>query len=117
MTDEQIVKALRCWTGKTVKDAECAKCSFGEDCSLGEIVDAAEKRLNELKSENAAMRDRLNRAIELPFFQKDGEVIVLIYKNNEGTVLTETYFEDVYYDGKRGDDVAEARLEELKGEK
>lgn len=52
MTDEQIVKALRCWTGKTVKDEECAECSFGEDCFLGEIVDAAEKRLNELKAEN-----------------------------------------------------------------
>lgn len=62
MTDKQIIKALRCWTGKTVKDEECAKCSFGEDCSLGEIVDAAETRINELKSENAAMRERLEKA-------------------------------------------------------
>ena len=66
MTDEQIVKALRCWTGKTVKDEECAECSFGEDCFLGEIVDAAEKRLNELKAENAALRERLENAVELP---------------------------------------------------
>lgn len=41
----------------------------------------------------------------------------MIYKNKDGVVLTETYFEDVYYGEKRGDDVAEARLAELKGEK
>ena len=70
-----------------------------------------------LQSENAALRERLDRAIELPFFQKDGEAIVLIYKNKDGVVLTETYFEDEYYDGKRGNEAAEARLAELKGEK
>lgn len=63
MTDEQIIKALRCWTGKTVKDEECAECAFGEDCSLGEIVDAAEKRINELKAESAALRERLGKAV------------------------------------------------------
>ena len=66
MTDEQIIKALRCWTGKTVKDEECAECSFGEDCTLGEIVDAAEKRINGLATENAALRERLEKAVELP---------------------------------------------------
>lgn len=66
MTDEQIVKGLRCWAGKIVKDEECAECAFGEDCSLGEIVDAAEKRLNELKAENAALRERLSKAVEIP---------------------------------------------------
>lgn len=70
-----------------------------------------------LRAENAALRERLEKSIELPFFQKDGEVIVLIYKNNEGIVLTETYFEDVYYDGKRGNVAAEARFAELKEEK
>ena len=65
MTDEQIIKSLRCWTGQIVKDEECAECSFGEDCSLGEIVDAAEKRLNELKSENAALRERSEKAVEV----------------------------------------------------
>lgn len=63
MTDKQIIKALRCWTGKTVKDEECAECSFGEDCTLGEIVDATEKRINELTAENAALRERLEKAV------------------------------------------------------
>lgn len=80
MTDEQIVKALRCWTGKTVKDAECAKCSFGEDCSLGEIVDAAETRINELKSENAALRERLEKAVEFPFHPDDYHMEIGISK-------------------------------------
>lgn len=70
-----------------------------------------------LQSENASLRERLDRAIELPFFQKDGEAIVLIYKNKDGVVLTETYFEDEYYDGKRGNEAAEVRLAELKGGK
>ena len=59
MTDEQIIKSLRCWTGKAVKDKECAECSFGE------IVDAAEKRIKELADENAVLRERLERA-EIP---------------------------------------------------
>lgn len=33
-----------------------------------------DERIKELESENAALRDRLNKVIELPFFQKDGEV-------------------------------------------
>ena len=66
------------------------------------------------RSENAALRERLEKAVELPFYQKDGEVITLIYKNKDGTVLTETYIEDEYYDGKRFTDVAQARLAELK---
>lgn len=70
MTDKQIIKALRCWTGKTVKDEECAECSFGEDCTLGEIVDAAEKRINELAAENAALRERMKKAVELPYERK-----------------------------------------------
>lgn len=69
-----------------------------------------------LQAENAALRERLEKAVELPFFQKDGEVIVLIYKNNDGIILTEKYIEDEYYDGKRGNEAALARLAELKGE-
>ena len=73
-------------------------------------------KLEGYEKKNKELRERLNKVIELPFFQKDGEVITLIYKNKDGTVLTETYIEDEYYDGKRGNEVAEARLAELKGE-
>lgn len=72
-----------------------------------------ENKVDELKAENAELRARLEKAVELPFFQKDGEVIVLIYKNKDGIVLIETYIEDEYYNGKRGKEAAEARLKEL----
>lgn len=73
-----------------------------------------ENKVGELIAENAELRARLGEAIELPFFQKDGEVIVLIYKNKDGIVLIEEYIEDEYYNGKRGKEVAEARFKELK---
>ena len=79
-----------------------------------EIVNNVIREMSKLREENTVLRERLENALELPFFQKDGEVIVLIYKNNDGVVLTETYFEDVYYDGKRGNEAAEARLEEIR---
>lgn len=66
MTDKQIIKALRCWTGKIVKDEECAECSFGEDCALGEIVDAAENKINELTAENAALRKQISEMVMPP---------------------------------------------------
>lgn len=96
MTDEDFVQTLA-----------------GEELAQYE-ADAILKSIEILKSENAELRERLEKTIELPFFQKDGEVIVLIYKNNDGVVLTETYFEDVYYDGKRGNAAAEARFEEIR---
>lgn len=99
MTDEEFVQTL-----------------VGEELAQYE-ADAILKTIKMLKTENAELRERFEKTIELPFFQKDGEVIVLIYKNNDGVVLAETYFEDVYYDGKRGNKAAEARLAELKGEK
>ena len=68
-----------------------------------------------LTEENAELKARLDKAVELPFFQKDGAVIVLIYKNKDGIVLIEKYIEDEYYNGKRGKEAAEARLAELKG--
>ena len=80
-------------------------------CVLADVSEQCEQ----LKAENASLRKRLEKTIELPFFQKDGDAIVLIYKNKDGVVLTETYFEDVYYGEKRGDDIAEARFSELKG--
>lgn len=121
MTDEKlkgIIKTLELCTGSETTCKDCpylavASPSFSVRCE-DTLHEASLEAIEALKVENVALRERLNRAIELPFFQKDGEVIVLIYKNNEGVVLTETYFEDVYYDGKRGNVAAEARLAELK---
>ena len=72
-----------------------------------------ENKTDELTAKNAELRARLDKAVELPFFQKDGEVIVLIHKNKDGIVLIEEYIEDEYYNGKKGKEAAEARLKEL----
>lgn len=85
MTDEQLIKALRCWAGKVVKEEECKKCPFGEDCTLGEIIYMTEKRLNELKEENESLRKQMNITLisgkkELP---SDEEVIADIKKAME----------------------------------
>lgn len=107
MTNEEIIEVVGALKAndKTMKDNGIS------DNLWGKAVEC----IMFLQSENAALRERLDRAIELPFLQKDGEVIVLIYKNKDGVVLTETYFEDVYYDGKRGNVAAESRFAELKG--
>ena len=67
-----------------------------------------------LETENAELRVRLEKAVELPFFQKDGEVIVVIYKDKGGIVCVEKYLEDEFYEGVSGLEAAEARLEEIK---
>ena len=70
-----------------------------------------------LRAENAELHERLERSIELPFFQEDGEARILVYRDKNGIVCTELYFEDEIYWGRHGDEAAEARLAELKGEK
>lgn len=72
--------------------------------------------IKRLQEENAELRERLKKAVELPFFQKDGEVIVVIYKDKGGIVCAEEYIEDEFYDGIKGFEAAEVRLAELKGE-
>lgn len=72
--------------------------------------------LEALEKENEELKARLDKAVELPFFQKDGEVIVLIYKDKDGIVFIEKYIEDEYYNGKRGNVAAEARLKEIEEE-
>lgn len=95
-----------------MKDEECAECAFGEDCSLGEIVDAAENRINELAAENAALRERLEKAVEHGKYfiieePRNGKIYysILRHKVVNNYICTELTRE-----------AAEARLAELKGE-
>ena len=46
-------------------------------------------------------------------WQKDGEAISLFYRDKEGNIRYESYFEDVYYDDVRGDKYAKARFDEI----
>lgn len=106
MTDERAIEILDPEHREHYESIEPVE----EACRIGI---KAIKRVKELEAENAELRERLDKAVELPFFQKDGEVIILIYKNKDGIVLIEKYIEDEYYNGKRGKEAAEIRLREL----
>lgn len=76
-------------------------------------IEAKEEEISRLKSENAALRERLENAVELPAWQKNGEAISLFYRNKDNDICTELYWEDVYYDGVRGDKYAKTRFAEI----
>lgn len=77
-------------------------------------IDYAERLINKLKAENAELRERLEKAVELPYMYEAelvdyaGRFIKTIYivLYNNGTIRA------VQYSYKK---VAEARLKELKG--
>lgn len=72
--------------------------------------EAGAEEIKRLEAENAALRERLEKAVELPsirkHFTKDGVVYELVYKDDLGFVHTKWCDRD---------DVAEARLAELEG--
>ena len=88
MTDEKMIENLKC------------------------VIADISAQYEQLEAENAALRERLEKAVELPsirkHFTKDGVVYELVYKDNLGFVHTKWCDRD---------DVAEARLAELKGGK
>ena len=96
MTDEDFIQTL-----------------VGEELAQYE-ADAILKSIEILKSENAELHERMERSIELPFFQEDGEARILVYRDKNGIVCTEIYFEDEIYWGRHGDEAAEARFEEIR---
>lgn len=82
-------------------------------------IEAKEEEISDLKAENAVLRERLEKAVELPYIEKCKEYTKIVYKNELGDIDDETYFHDCYYSYKndiRGDKYAEARFAELKGE-
>lgn len=142
MTDEQIINALKSCGDRI---AICDDCPYEgrNHCSLLAKQDIIE-RFTELKSENAALRERLSKAVELPCKVGDklfvvmpelygnqiiealvnqiifnhGETQILVYYDihQEGRIhrLYESYFGKTLFFTRES---AEARLAELKGEK
>ena len=78
---------------------------------------AISDEIYQLRAENATLCEKIEKAVELPFFQKDGDVIVLIYEDKHGKVCVEKYIEDEFYEDMSGLEAAEARLAEFKVEK
>lgn len=139
MTDEQIINALKSCGDRI---AICDDCPYEgrNHCSLLAKQDIIE-RFTELKAENAALRERLEKAIELPC--KVGDTVYLISQTArcphgevvEAKVTDFIGFSDGYrWTAKGGEwfsfnksdidawvfttrEAAEARLAELKGGK
>lgn len=76
-------------------------------------AETLEKENGQLKSENAALRERLEKALELPRIERlfNGKVgsYKVVYQDKNNRITSEYYSEE-----KR--EAAEARLAELKGE-
>nr|DAJ18474.1 MAG TPA: hypothetical protein [Siphoviridae sp. ctIwT7] len=144
MTDEQLEKAIMCWTGTTVSEKECMVCPYNDKCTLEEIANEIIHRWRECKTENAALRERLEKAVELPVNIGDVKYII---SSDKSCVLEEkviavqvTKYEysievdEIYTKNQYGTiegfkinqwngamaftnrEAAEARLAELKGE-
>lgn len=79
--------------------------------------EAGAEEINRLEAENAELKARLEKAVELPYVEKCNEYTKIIYKNNYGDIEDETYFHDCFYGENkdiRGGTYAEARFTELK---
>lgn len=122
MTDAEMVKAMEICKDKGIPCDDCPLVECG-DC--GEISrQYFYDRFKQLKSGNAALRERLERSIELPCIEPMttydwddekgigeshfGERYQLLYRDDDG--------EFIAYIGLDKEE-AEARLAELKGEK
>ena len=109
MSDEEIIEVVSALkvNDKTMKDNGIS------DNLWGKAVEC----IMFLQSENAALRARLEKAVELPYTEKCKEYTKIIYKSNHGDIEDETYFHDCFYGENkniRGDIYTEARLAELK---
>lgn len=72
--------------------------------------------IQRLKAENAALKERLDKAVELPFLIQDGEEIIVVYKDKDNYIKWYRWIEyKTYGEYGNGKEVAEARLKELQG--
>lgn len=91
----------------------CKKCA-DEMLSTPEYIKNYKRIIAGLQAENAALRERLDKALELPRIERlfNGKVgsYKVVYQDKNNRITSEYYSEE-----KR--EAAEARLAELKGEK
>lgn len=141
MTDEEILKAFECCCGDDVNGTHCKDCpaeKYNFDWCSDEVSREMVVYIKRLKAENAALRERLDKAIILPC--KVGDIIYIITFGYNGKRVTPDNFADCWSYGMKEVEVtednlfimcshfrdgsaffdreaAEARLKELKGRK
>lgn len=90
-------------------------CPYNDKCTLEEIANEIIHRWRECKTENATLRERLEKSVELPCIEIKKHtapkvIYNLIYRNELGNIIVYEYPEFLK-------NVAEAHLAELKGGK
>lgn len=113
MTDEEILKAFECCCGDDVNGTHCKDCpaeKYNFDWCSDEVLRQMVDYTKRLQVENAALRERLDKAVELkkPYLEED---------HYGGLYLV--HYETVVHKIKAYEEraAAEKRLAELKGEK
>ena len=143
LTDEEILKAFECCCGDGVNGTHCKDCpaeKYNFDWCSDEVSRKMVAYTKRLQAENAALRERLEKAVEFPYHLRD-EVFAIVevepsYKIFRGEVISLTIDSQmtiwvlVKYDNglrfshsipdpnlHKTPEAAEARLKELQGEK
>lgn len=134
MTDEEILKAFECCCGDDVNGTHCKDCpaeKYNFDWCSDEVLREMVVYIKRLKAENAALRERLEKAIEPPcerddifyrFFQYPAEMVEDIAcgfrKEKDGELYVCSANSESWYNVKECEfsrEAAEARLKELQG--
>ena len=139
MTDTEIVKGVKLCNGDLDNCKECPFDSIGKTCGI-ELAKAEIGLIERLQAENAALRERLDKAVEHPFYvfdKKTGkeadvyEIALnedwakhLMYCDMDGfaidqdgtLILIDECGQLAYCPSGRFEICNEARLKELKGE-
>lgn len=136
MTDEEILKAFECCCGDDVNGTHCKDCpaeKYNFDWCSDEVSRQMVDYTKRLQAENAALRKRLDKAIEPPcesddifyrFFQYPAEMVEDIAcgfrKEKDGELYVCSANSESWYNVKECEfsrEAAEARLKELNGGK
>lgn len=134
MTDEEILKAFECCCGDDVNGTHCKDCpaeKYNFDWCSDEVLREMVVYIKRLKAENAALKERLDKAIEPPcerddifyrFFQYPAEMVEDIAcgfrKEKDGELYVCSANSESWYNVKECEfsrEAAEARLKELQG--
>lgn len=111
MTDEERIERLENKLKEALSWWRAAEKQLLQKCKE---TKTNQKTIERLKAENAALRERLEKALELPRIERlfNGKVgsYKVVYQDKNNRITSEYYSEE-----KR--EAAEARLAELKGEK
>ena len=110
MTDEEIIKAKEICLSPGIP---CDDCPLVEQPDCDEITrQYFYKRFKELKAENAALRERLDKSVELPkpFIEQDRDGYYRVYSSRISIIRYAK--QHGVYDTP---EAAEARLKELQG--